>query len=405
MKAHDDALRTGSPFWLMKSGLVATYPPLDRAERCDVVVIGAGVTGAVAALRLADAGCDVVVVDAHDAGAGSTAASTGLLMYETDTELAELEALVGADRAVASWNAGRAALDDIAALCRPEPHRLDCGFARRPGLYLATSNREARRLRTESALRQQRGFTVEWLEAVELQRRMGLVSHGGIWSHGQGQIDPYRFTHRLLGMAIAAGARVYDRTEVTRVRTSARGVHLATDRGHTIDAARRLVATGYLADREIAPRRGQLHSTWAVVTEPLGDLSWWAGGAIVWEACRPYAYLRTSDDGRVLVGGADEGWSSAHRRPRVLATKAVRLHERLTRLFPAARTEVAYAWAGTFAITPDGLPYVGTHPKYPRTWFALGYGGNGITFSVVAANQALDWWRGAPPNPLFAFDR
>ena len=115
-----------------------------------MVVIGAGVTGAVAALRLADAGCDVVVVDAHDAGAGSTAASTGLLMYQTDTELAELEALVGADRAVASWNAGRAALDDIAALCRPEPHRLDCGFARRPGLYLATSNREATRLRTES---------------------------------------------------------------------------------------------------------------------------------------------------------------------------------------------------------------------------------------------------------------
>ena len=234
---------------------------------------------------------------------------------------------------------------------------------------------------------------------------MGLVSHGGIWGHGQGEIDPYRFTHRLLAMAIAAGARVYDRTEVTRVRTSARGVRLATDRGHTIDAARRLVATGYLADQEIAPRRGQLHSTWAVVTEPLIDLSWWAGGAIVWEACRPYAYLRTSDDGRVLVGGADEGWSSAHRRPRVLSTKAVRLHERLTRLFPAARTEVAYAWAGTFATTPDGLPYVGTHPKYPRTWFALGYGGNGITFSVVAANLALDWWRGAPPSPLFAFDR
>ena len=206
-------------------------------------------------------------------------------------------------------------------------------------------------------------------------------------------------------MAIAAGARVYDRTEVTRVQTSARGVRLTTDRGHTIDATRRLVATGYLADREIAPRRGQLHSTWAVVTEPLRDLSWWTGGAIVWEACRPYAYLRTSDDGRVLIGGADEGWSSAHRRPRVLAAKAVRLHERLTRLFPAARTEVAYAWAGVFATTRDGLPYVGTHRKYPRTWFALGYGGNGITFSVVAANLALDWWRGAPADPLFAFDR
>jgi glycine/D-amino acid oxidase-like deaminating enzyme len=404
-RPHDDALRTGTAFWIARSGLVATYPPLAGDETCDVAVIGAGVTGALAALRLAEAGASVVVVDEHDAGAGSTAASTGLLMYETDVELAPLVAAVGVERAVTSWRIGRDAIGDIERLCRPHPKRPWCAFYRRPGVYLATSKRDAARLRDESALRQRHGFKCEWLEWREVRHRLGLEGYGAIWSEDDAEVDPYRFTHRVLGMAIDAGARVYDRTGVTAVRTSSRGVRLTTSRGYTVRAARLVVATGYLADTDIAPRKGQLQSTWAMVTEPLGDLSWWRQGALVWEARRPYTYLRTSDDGRILVGGADEPFATSHRDRRVLQRKAERLMARLSELFPSVRTEVAFAWAGTFATSPDGLPYVGTHPKHPLTWFALGYGGNGITFSMVAANLAVEWWRGAPVPQVFAFDR
>ena len=183
MKAHDDALRTGSPFWLTKSGLLATYPPLDRAERCDVVVIGAGVTGAIAALRLADAGCDVVVVDAHDAGAGSTAASTGLLMYETDTELAELEALVGVDRAVAAGTPGRAGArrhrDAVPARAAPARLRLRAPTRTLPGHVGPRGRRGCApnaRSGSGAASPSNGSRPLSW------QRRMGLVSHGGIWS-------------------------------------------------------------------------------------------------------------------------------------------------------------------------------------------------------------------------------
>ena len=404
-RPHDDALRTGTAFWMTRSGLLATYPPLTADASCDVAVIGAGVSGALAALRLAQAGADVLVVDEHDAGAGSTAASTGLLMYETDTELATLAAAVGIERAVASWRAGRDAIADIERLCMPHPRRLWCGFHRRPGVYLATSRRDAARLRDECALRQAHGFSAEWIEGRELRRRMGLAAHGAIWSEDEGEVDPYRFTHRVLGTAIDAGARVYDRTAVTAVHSSARGIRLKTSRGHTIRAARLVVATGYLADTDIVPRKGQLQSTWAIVTEPFGDLSWWTRGAVVWEARRPYAYLRTSEDQRILVGGADEPHAESHRSRTVLQRKAQGLLTRLTDLVPGVDAEIAFAWAGTFATSPDGLPYVGTHPKHPRTWFALGYGGNGITFSMVAANLAVEWWRDAPLPRLFAFDR
>ena len=58
----------------MKNGLIAVYPPLERDERCDVAIIGAGITGALAAHRLTEADCDVILLDRHDVGMGSTAA-------------------------------------------------------------------------------------------------------------------------------------------------------------------------------------------------------------------------------------------------------------------------------------------------------------------------------------------
>ena len=112
-------LRTGAAFWPLKNGLIGVYPPLERSETCDVAVIGAGVSGALVAQRLAEAGCDVIVVDRDDVAMGSTAATTGLLQYETDTSLTELAAHFGVDRAVRSWKLGQRAIDDIEALCPP----------------------------------------------------------------------------------------------------------------------------------------------------------------------------------------------------------------------------------------------------------------------------------------------
>jgi glycine/D-amino acid oxidase-like deaminating enzyme len=58
-------------------------------------------------------------------------------------------------------------------------------------------------------------------------------------------------------------------------------------------------------------------------------------------------------------------------------------------------------------MTPDSLPYVGPHRRYPGHWFALGYGGNGMTFGFLAARLLLERWQGirSPDHALFAFDR
>jgi glycine/D-amino acid oxidase-like deaminating enzyme len=395
-------LRTGLAFWPIRNGLIAAYPPLERTESCEIAVVGAGITGALVAERLAGAGCDVVVVDRHDVGLGSTAASTGLLQYETDTTLTELAARIGVDRAVRSWRLGLEAIDELEALSR----EVACDFARRPSVYLASSRSDTPDLRAEYELRARHGFDVAWLERREIAGAFGFASNGAIRSQ-DGEVDAHRLTHWLLADATRRGTRVYDRTDVTGVDTDASGVTLHTNRGATVRARRLVVAAGYEVARQLRRDRGHLHSTWALVSEPLADLSWWPDRCLIWETRRPYLYLRTTCDGRVMMGGEDEPWSSRHEHLPLMRRKTGRLLKRFAKWFPDVTIEVAYAWAGVFGTTPDGLPYIGTLPEHPHTMFALGYGGNGITFSAIAAALVRDWWTGRP-NPdtaVFAFDR
>src|SRR5215213_11644565 len=107
-------LHTGAPFWLVRDGMGDLYPALAADERCDVAIVGGGITGALTADALTERGVDVVVIDRREPGIGSTAASTALVLYETDLELADLAEAVGERNAVRAWELGREAVVEIA---------------------------------------------------------------------------------------------------------------------------------------------------------------------------------------------------------------------------------------------------------------------------------------------------
>ena len=248
---------------------------------------------------------------------------------------------------------------------------------------------------------------MDWLSAHDLRTRYGIRAPAALYGRGDAEIDAFRFTHGVLQRAVHAGARVYDRTETIAIRVHDDSVTLETARGPCVHARRIVWAAGYEAVDETQKRVGRRHSTWAFVSEPLSDFGAWSDRALIWETARPYLYARTTDDGRVMVGGEDEPLSRRHESPRRLAKKTRILVERFRRLFPALDIEPAYSWAGVFSNTKDGLPYIGTTPEHPHAWLALGYGGNGITFSMIAADLIRDAWRGAPSADarIFAFDR
>jgi glycine/D-amino acid oxidase-like deaminating enzyme len=392
-------LRSGVPFWPQRNGIVATWPPLERDEKCDVAIIGAGVTGALVAFHLVREGVDVVVLDRRDAASGSTAASTALLLAETDTELRDLVGSVGVDDAVRAYRLGRRAIDDIEAVTRDlgDP----CDFARRSSIYLASKPSHAKRLREEAALRRRHGIEVEYLERADLDTLGAPDAPAALLSTG-GEIDPYRFTERLLQSVRSAGARVYDRTRVTAVRPDGTGVTLETDRGPRVRCRRVVYATGYESAEYFDDDPAELQSSFVIASEPF-ERAPWPGDHLIWETARPYLYMRATADRRAIVGGEDVPFSTAHKRDRLVEKKAEALAKKFEALFPDRKLEVAYAWAGTFGTTPDGLPRIGEAPGRPHAYFALGYGGNGITFGAIAARLLTDAYLGRHNPDAWAF--
>ena len=113
-------------------------------------------------------------------------------------------------------------------------------------------------------------------------------------------------------------------------------------------------------------------------------------------------------DRRVLVGGRDEPFYSPGKRDKLLHQKTRLLMQDFDKRFPTlAPLLVDFNWAGTFAETADGLPFIGSVKERPRTAFALGFGGNGIVFSQIAAEIIRDTALGKkhPDAHIFAFNR
>jgi glycine/D-amino acid oxidase-like deaminating enzyme len=356
--------------------------------------------------HLIEAGIQAVVLDRRDIGWGSTAASTALLQYEIDTPLHELAEIVGWDDAARSYQACRDAIYKLRdlALKLDEP----CGFELKPSLYMTKRPRDVKVMNREYEARCAAGFDVEWWSEDEVAQKMGFKCPCGIYSKDGAQVDVYRLAYRLLERAEQMGLQVYDRTTVLNHTVNGSRVIVRTDRGASIKARHIVFAGGYESQQTIGEKLAVLKSTFALVSEPLtqGE-SVWHEDCLIWEHAHPYLYLRTTDDHRVIVGGEDEDFQNADKRDALIPKKTRVLLRKFNQLFPQIPLEVAFAWAGTFGETVDGLPLIGQHRKFPRAYFTLGFGGNGITYSILAAEIVRDGILGKPSpyDGLFGFDR
>jgi glycine/D-amino acid oxidase-like deaminating enzyme len=114
-------------------------------------------------------------------------------------------------------------------------------------------------------------------------------------------------------------------------------------------------------------------------------------------------YYRITNDNRILIGGKDDDFYDPEKRDASIKKKAKQLEESFRKKFPHIPIRTDFRWAGTFAGTKDGLPYIGTVEEHPNTWFALGFGGNGITFSLIAAKMIRDMIVGKERKDLELF--
>nr|WP_294939287.1 FAD-binding oxidoreductase [uncultured Flavobacterium sp.] len=397
-------LKSGYPFWLIKSGLPYTYPKLDKNSTTDVVILGGGISGALVRYYLVTAGIKCITLDARTIGLGSTCASTSLLQYEIDMPLFKLTELIGKENAERAYHLCDYAILELGKVANKLKFK---DFKFRKSLYFAAYKKDIPFLKKEYEARKQAGFDVSYLEKEQIQKEYHFSSPAGILSKHGALTDAYTFTHALLQHKKSEEAATYDRSPVVTINHKKNGVELVTESGHIIKANKLIYATGYESVNYIEEKIVELKSTYAVISEQFNEKNFWKDDVLLWSTANPYLYLRTTDDGRVLIGGRDEACYDPIKRDRLLKKKSVQLEKDANKMFPEIDFKKEFCWTGTFGSTKDGLPFIGEYKKLPNSYFALGFGGNGITFSLIAAEIITDLIQGKENKDaaLFSFDR
>jgi glycine/D-amino acid oxidase-like deaminating enzyme len=398
-------LRSGQTVWRLKHGPPRQYAPLRQDTSCEVVIIGGGITGAMIAAELVNAGVDCIVIDQSSIGGGSTSASTALLLYELDTPMVDLATRIGEVDAAACYHVCLGSISKIEHLIKT--FGLHCGYQSRSSYYLADTIYDVAGLRQEWALRKGHGMNVEFLGKEQIEERFSFSRPGALLSGDAAEIDVVAFVDGLIRRSIEKGVRVYGETPMATYRETVSGVLVRTKEGCEIRAQRAVFATGYESERYVGRRIGSLKSTYALATKPIDEFRGWHERSLLWTTKRPYLYLRTTRDSRAVIGGGDIDFHDEETRDALLPEKEAELEVALRTMFPEMEFEVDCAWAGTFGETKDSLAYIGSPPGMPRAYFALGYGGNGIAYSAIAAEIIHDAYLGRPNEAarLFRFDR
>jgi gamma-glutamylputrescine oxidase len=349
-----------------------------RADACDVVVVGAGLVGAAVAARLAREEFDTAVLEAQRVAGGATGRSAGMVLTGLAGHYNWAISAYGRQKAREVWALtveGRERLVETA-------ERMAVPVEHTGSLALAVEDAEAEALEESATLLQEDGFDVQFDPSDPLDRgfRAALRHPDDV------TVDVAALTQALL---TASDVTIHEGTEVYNVEPDQNRVRVWAQGRTVLCNAVALAINGYapLFDLyftdKIAPTRSLI-----VATEPLD-------GVALEQPCYTdygYEYCRQLPDGRLLLGGwrrsrpASQGTGQEAEPDDAVQDELIRF---ASRHFPEVETHSVSRWSGVTGFTPDGLPLVGRLPDLPQVYFTVGFGGRGLAWAFVAAEQLV----------------
>jgi len=340
-----------TPYWLDEP--TEEHPAGDLAERVDVGIVGAGVTGCACALALAEAGVRVRIVDGRRVAEGASGRNGGFALRGTAAPYDEVVAALGRERALALWRWTEEETDELARLAGD-------AFRRVGSLRLAPDADEREDLRDEIEGLWADGLEAEWIDAPAgpLEGRFTAA----IRHPTDGVLQPARWVRHLARLAVAAGAELVEGRRIsdpTELRADA--VVVATD-GYP---------SGLLGELEglIVPTRGQV-----IATEPLGERLF----EVPHYGRHGFDYWHQAEGGRLVAGGfRDVAIDHEFTADENVTDPVQRSLEQFVHDLVGRELRVDYRWAGIFGLVLDFLPVVGPVPGQDGTWVAGGYSGHG----------------------------
>ena len=365
------------------------YPPLDGSRRADVCVVGGGFTGLSAALHLAEAGANVVLIEAGRIASGASGRNGGQIHSGQRRDPVWIEERFGFERSKILWDMA----EEAKALIRALIVRFAIPCDLRGGVIEAQHNAAAMRDAAElvEALTGRYGYDrVRLLDHAEVAQALGSERFsGGIHDAGGGHLDPYRFSIGLARAAAMLGAAIHENTPALSLNNES-GPVVRTARGD-IRAEHVIVATdGRSGDFERLTRKRMLGiNSFIVVTEPLGEAgeAILPGGESVADSRFVVRYWRKLHDGRLIFGGGES--NSGH----IPADVGAFVRPHLTEIYPRlADIRLEYGWGGVVSVTAPRLPFV--REIAPSVWASGGYSGQGVALAPFYGKLLADATQG-----------
>lgn len=203
-------------------------------------------------------------------------------------------------------------------------------------------------------------------------------------------MNPLKFVYGLLEKVKLQGGQVYEHTEITGRRFEKDYALFYTKEHREIRARHVIIAAGYEDSDFKSDKNATLASSYAVITKPVADLSSWHKRTLIWETARPYVYMRTTPDNRVIIGGMDKDTTYAETRDSKTLASKDKLLQAFNLLFPDIQAEAEYYLGAFYGGTHDGLPIIGQYESYPHCYILMAYGDNGTVYNGVLAKIVSD---------------
>lgn len=371
--------------WRSSSTVTVEAPALTGDAQADLAIIGGGFTGTAAALEAARQGASAILLEAETIGHGGSGRNVGLVNAGLWLPPHDVIRQMGEEP-------GRrllGILSEAPALVWSliEREGIECEETRKGTLHLAHSPAGFRDLQERHRQGVELGAPLQLLDAEETARRTGSTAfHGSLFDPRAGTIQPLSYARGLAAAAIRAGARLHERTKVTRVRHDGDGWEV-TANGHTVRARALLLATNaYLDGIDELQERPQFvrvaYSQFA--TAPMPErlrAKILPGGEGCWDTALVMSSFRIDRAGRMIIGGiGNEGGAGGPIHADWARRKLRKVYRELAEL------PFEFGWHGFIAMTGDHIPKI--LRLGPSGFACFGYSGRGIGPGTVFGTRA-----------------
>ncbi|HVX77748.1 MAG TPA: FAD-binding oxidoreductase [Bradyrhizobium sp.] len=370
--------------------------PLEGKRQCDVAILGGGYTGLSAALRLAQKGRTVRVLEANEPGWGASGRNGGQVNPGLKWEPEQIERDFGPDlgkRMVALSGGAPAQVFDLVSR-----HNIACEARQSGTLRAAFAPRDAETISRTAEAWMARAMPIQYLDRDAVQKATGTDRYiNGVIDHRGGMLNPLGYARGLCEAAIAAGAGVHGGSRVRSVCRQAGRWKVTTERGEVQADWLVLATNGYTDDLWKDLRRTVVPVFSGIVaSEPLSEA---LTSVILPERPSVYeigsitTYYRLDENGRMLIGGRSVLSSRSGPEP------FKGLSRYACRLWPSLQScRWTHGWNGRVAVTTDYYPHF--HEPAQNVIAALGYNGRGVAMATAMGGEIARRILGTPASEL-----